>query len=443
MARQKAQKAQKASSKTPNAGPALAQRQRAASEQEAGSRQERNGEAGEVAIPQFFNTTFSAHRVSPLYIGAQPLDQARLDRLAHRLRDTLVGDVVRGVQIGLEATDTPMGQVGPLKAVNFRWFRAADVLGDKISEDWGEPSEERMKGLWVEMQHENAAYVALLLPGFSHPPKGSGTSTASLWNMGLDNPGMGEADRSQFLHLPLLLLRMPQPLKAVIGEWLSTTFDCRVTKLNLGTRTLVGLLEGWIQETGLPRADSGLVLTLAFNAPLTDKGREAVLDLDGDPDGDDEGGGEAAEPGLRTMEISISASDLRRFLRAGKALQKSNQATASTVSSTASWEHDDRERRRLAGPHTDDGWGWLKSKERPAYPLMEALANHLNHHMALNLFHPSVRVTQVSCGGFVLSQSRIKIVKAGDVTEALSRAAWMFVTLLAERVQSGGMPLVT
>ncbi|KAK1246450.1 hypothetical protein MKX08_000252 [Trichoderma sp. CBMAI-0020] len=425
--------------KTQKAGPASAQ----PTQTENQSSHQKEAEAGEVAIPQFFNTTFSTHRVSPLFIGAQKLDQPRLDRLAHRLRDTLVGDVVRGVQIGLEATDTPMGQVGPLKAVTFRWFQAEDILGDK-AENWAELSDEQKRGLWIEMRHENAAYVALLLPGFSRPRQGPSTNipAARLWNMGFDTPDMGEADGSQFLRLPLLLLRMPQALKAVIGEWLSTTFDCRVTKLNLGTQTLVSVLESWMPQTGLPRADSDLVLTLAFNAPVTDPGREAVLRLDGDLD-EDEDEVEATEPGLRSMEISISASDLRRFLRAGRMLQKSKQTTSSAGPGTALWERDDRERRRLAGSHTDDGWGWLKNKDGSEYPLMEALASHLNHHMALNLFHPGVRVIQVSCGGFVLSQSRVKIVKSGDVTDDLSRAAWMFVTLLGERVQGDAVPLGT
>lgn len=423
--------------KTQKAGPASA---RPSTVNQPGHQNE--AEAGEVAIPQFFNTTFSTHRVSPLFIGAQKLDQARLDRLAHRLRDTLVGDVVRGVQIGLEATDTPMGQVGPLKAVTFRWFQAEDILGDK-AENWEELLDEQKRGLWIEMRHENAAYVALLLPGFSRSRQGSqiNTPAAKSWNMGFDTPDMGEADGSQFLRLPLLLLRMPQALKAVIGEWLSTTFDCRVTKLNLGTRTLVSVLESWIPQTGLPRADSDLVLTIAFNAPVTDPGREAILRLDGDLEDEDEV--EATEFGLRSMEISISASDLRRFLRAGKALQKSKQPTSNTSPGTALWERDDRERRRLAGSHIDDGWGWLKNKDGSEYPLMEALASHLNHHMALNLFHPGVRIIQVSCGGFVLSQSRIKVVKSGDVTDDLSRAAWMFVTLLGERVQSDAVSLGT
>ncbi|KAK4078219.1 uncharacterized protein Triagg1_3235 [Trichoderma aggressivum f. europaeum] len=415
----------------------------ASAQQQTASERNQDSDSVQIQVPQFFNTTFSTHRVSPLFIGVQKLDQTRLDRLAHRLRDTLVGDVVRGIQIGLEATDTPTGQVGPLKAVTFRWFQATDILGDKSSESWGELSDEQAKGLWIELRHENAAYVALLLPGFSQKQKAPTTSAASMWSMDIDQPEIGEADSSQFLRLPLLLLRMPQPLKAVIGEWLSTTFDCRVTKLNLGTRTLVGVLEGWIQETGLPRAESDLVLTLAFNAPVTDKGRAAVLPLSGDLGNDEDEDEEAASPGLRSMEICISASDLRRFLRAGKTLLKSRRASSKTSANTPSWEHDDRERRRLAGPHMDDGWGWLKNQEGNSYPLMEALANHLDHHMALNLFHPGVHITQISCGGFVLAQSRIKIVKSGDVTDDLSRAAWMFVTLLGERVRSDEISLVT
>lgn len=84
--------------------------------------------APEDVLPPFFNTTFSTHRVSPLYVGRQELTTQRLDQLAHRLRDTLVGDVVRGIQIGLESTDTPAGQVGSLRSVKIRWFHAQRLL---------------------------------------------------------------------------------------------------------------------------------------------------------------------------------------------------------------------------------------------------------------------------------------------------------------------------
>ncbi|KAJ3484394.1 hypothetical protein NLG97_g7060 [Lecanicillium saksenae] len=230
----------------------------------------------EDVIPPFFNTTFSTHRVSPLFIGAQPLDQTRLDQLAHRLRDTLVGDVVRGIQIGLESLETPAGQVGPLRYVKFRWFSPADVLGDREVLDGapdrarGEAADDLSKGLWVEIRHENAAYIALLLPGYTTLQQ-AGSIKPSDWSM---RPGRlatdNNLDETRFLHLPLLLLRMPQPLKHVIGDWLSTTFDCRVSKLSLGTKTLVNVWEGWIETMGLSTKGPDFVVTLAFNSPLRD-----------------------------------------------------------------------------------------------------------------------------------------------------------------------------
>ncbi|KAK5996824.1 hypothetical protein PT974_02169 [Cladobotryum mycophilum] len=383
----------------------------------------------ESLVPPFFNTTFSTHRISPLYIGTQKLNQTRLDLLAHRLRDTLVGDVVRGIQVGLEATDTPIGQVGPLRAVKFRWFHASAVLSDGELVGGNESLlDDQKQGLWIEIRHENASYVALLLPGYSNSPTGTNNSAAPLWSMQPENPQGAEADQSHFIHLPLLLLRMPQALKSVIGDWLSTTFDCRVSKLNLGTKTLVSVWEGWIQAAGLPSNSADLVLTLAFNAPLAQKDGNNSIDSDDN----------WTEAGLRSMDVSISSSDLRRFLRAGKALQKETRNISS-----GPWENDNRERRRLAGPNVDDGWAWRKNKDGTEHPFTEALAQYLNHYLALNLFHPSVRVVQVSCGGFVLAQSRVKIIRPGGATDDLSRAAWMFVMQLGERIRGGDMPSIT
>ncbi|KAM4063988.1 kinetochore complex sim4 subunit fta1 domain-containing protein [Hirsutella rhossiliensis] len=328
------------------------------------------------ATPPFFNTTFSTHRVSPLFVGPQGLTTSRLELLARRLRDTLVGDVVRGIQI--------------------RRFQPQTILGETPSLD----SEEVEAGLWVEICHENSAYAALLLPSLAESADGQRPS----WATSLTNTmSKTQFDQKQFINLPLLLLRMPHGLKTVIGEWLSTMFDCRVSKLTLGTKTLINVWEGWISSAGIPSKGSDFVMTLAFNAPAT-------------------------EPGLRTLEIAISPSDLGRFLRAGQA-DGSRQVTV-----TAPWEHDPRERRRLAGGNADDGWAWRHGREQPKHPFTEALARYVDHHLAMNLFHPSVRVVQISCGAFVLAQSRLKVVKAGDITPDLTRAAWMFVTQLGARV---------
>ncbi|KAK0710642.1 hypothetical protein B0H67DRAFT_262869 [Lasiosphaeris hirsuta] len=48
--------------------------------------------------------------LSRLHVGRSPLDAQRLQALAQRLRDTLVGDVVRGVEVGLDGEDHVMGR---------------------------------------------------------------------------------------------------------------------------------------------------------------------------------------------------------------------------------------------------------------------------------------------------------------------------------------------
>lgn len=388
----------------------------------------------EEPIPPFFNTTFSTHRVSPLFIGAQELDQTRLDLLAHRLRDTLVGDVVRGIQIGVESLETSSGQVGPLRYIKMRWFHPSDVLGDEelVGDDIGAgrhpATENPQRGLWIEIRHENASYVALMLPGYAPASNSSGLRPQP-WSM---RPGQGtavdEVDPDHFVRLPLLLLRMPQSLKSVIGEWLATTFDCRVSKLSLGTKTLVHIWERWIETAGLSHKGPDFVVTFSFNAPLA-KPEGAASDSD-----EDEITG--TEAGLRSMSVAVSPQDLRRFLRAGETLGPDN-----TTNSAATWMNNARERNRLAGGRSDDGWAWRQAATGDQ-PFTEALGRYINHHLALNMFHPSVRIVQISCGGFVLAQSRLKIVKVGDITEDLSRAAWMFATQLSDRIQGEGLPPV-
>lgn len=373
--------------------------------------------------PPFFNTTFSTHRVSPLYVGPQGLTTSRLERLARRLRDTLVGDVVRGIQVGLESTETPIGQVGPLRTVKIRRFQPQTILGEPLPLDSEQDSDKVDSGLWIEICHESAAYAALLLPRFA----GSTDSHHPSWAANLTNTkGQAELDQQQFIDLPLLLLRMPQGLKTIIGEWLSTTFDCRVNKLTLGTKTLIGVWEGWISSAGIPNKGSDFVITLAFNIPVRETG-DAASNPDPEVESD--------TPGLRTLDITISPSDLGRFLRTGE-MDDSRRGTIA-----APWERDPRERRRLAGGNADDGWAWRHGEERPKHPFTEALAQYVDHHLAMNLFHPSVGVVQISCGAFVLAQSRLKVVKVGEMTPDLARAAWMFVTQLGARVCDGSRSL--
>ncbi|KAH7260554.1 kinetochore complex Sim4 subunit Fta1-domain-containing protein [Fusarium solani] len=372
----------------------------------------------EELTPPFFNTTFSTHRVSPLHVGPEGLTASRLESIASRLRDTLVGDVVRGIQVGLETTDTPMGQVGPLKVVKVEWFRASTLLGEESSEthlemprgDQSELPEEQKQGLWINIRHENAAYVAILLPGLSESPQ-----------------SRSDGQHDNFVHLPLLLMRMPLQLKTVVADWLSATFDCRVSRVTLGTKTILGVWESWVESNGPNARGADFTVTLAFNTPVPAGNDPTSIDLDRTRD-------EAVPaPGLRSIDITISAQDLRRFLRAGQTIRPSDKSF---------WKGDVRERRRLAGGNTDDGWAWRTAQDTKTNPFTEALGSYLHHHLALDLFHPSVQVTQISCTGFVLGQGRLKILMLGDMTQSFSHAAWAFVAQLGERVKGEHLPPV-
>ncbi|KAM5354283.1 hypothetical protein ACJ41O_000933 [Fusarium nematophilum] len=371
------------------------------------------------STPPFFNTTFSTHRVSPLYVGPEGLTSLRLDAAASRLRDTLVGDVVRGIQVGLEATDTPMGQVGPLRAVKIQWFRAGTFLGEDpsgdnlevVSGDQSELPDDQKQGLWIDIRHENAAYAAILLPGLADSSLSRLAET-----------------QDSFIHLPLLLMRMPLQLKSVISDWLAATFDCRVSRVSLGSKTILGVWESWVASVGLNDRGADLTVSLAFNAPLQTSEEETSSDADHQHADEN-----ASTPGLRSIDVTISAQDLRRFVQAGKQMGPLEKNP---------WKGDARERRRLAGGNTDDGWAWRTKEAVKANPFTEALGWYLDHHLALNLFHPSVRVTQVSCAGFVLGSGRLKILMLGDMSQSLSRAAWAFVSQLGKRVRGEELPQV-
>ncbi|KAI6785521.1 uncharacterized protein J7T54_007164 [Emericellopsis cladophorae] len=392
----------------------------------------------EDPIPSFFNHSFSTYRVSPLHVGDEPLTEARLGALSRRLRDVLVGDVVRGVHIGLESSATAAGaQVGVLKAVRVRLFRAEDVFGTGVqdSEDvgsaWAALSDEQKRGLWISVQYENTSYHALLLPTIQQQDK----ATPQAWQMQPGNSrlrGKQSASRDDiFLHLPLMLFRMPLALRNIISDWLSTTFDCRVSKLALGTRTLVTVWEEWIDAIGIAARGSDFVITLAFNAPLADPSRAA------DNDDEEDEGPQSYKSGLRSIDITMQPQDLRRFVRAGKAIAEPRAKTG------ASWETDHRERRRLAGNDSDNGWAWLLSGQATEQqPFTNALARYLDHHLALNLFHPSVRVVQIAANGYVLASSRLKIVSKDAPNSSLSKATWMFITTIGQRISGEALPAI-
>lgn len=227
---------------------------------------------------------------------------------------------------------------------------------------------------------------------------------------------------------------MPQALKGVIADWIAASFDCRVSKVNFGTRTLISIWEAWIRVLPIEKGPD-FNITLAFHLPPDSSNVNERAVTDSKTNEADQNAGLKA--GLRNIDITIKPRDLRKFVRAGENLRPAEGT------GRPSWENDPRERRRLAGGNADDGWAWRTDANQKEDPFTEALARYLDHHLALNLFHPGVRVVQITCGGFVLAQSRLKIARiGGEVSTELSQAAWMFVMQLGERVAASQTPAV-
>ncbi|KAL2876585.1 hypothetical protein SGCOL_008162 [Colletotrichum sp. CLE4] len=385
--------------------------------------------------PPFFNTTFSTHRASPLYVGTNTLSFPRLQTLSQRLRDTLVGDVVRGVQVGLEGSDSSLGRAGPLEKVGIRWVGVEALLGaaddtdpdlsrDLVSDPFGADDAARKKRCLVfEMRYENALCTAVLLPSLSE--KIAEESTGGLQsanNLGV--PGLlassDSKDDRNFLHLPLLLLRMPAPLKTIIVDFLSSTFDCRISPLRLGTKGLTTAWKRWIEDAGLPSQGAlakDMVLTLGFYIPpaVTSDGTDEQP-----PDG----------LGIKSIDIIIPAEELKRFTKEGRAL--TNPTVTNKTGLTQGYQDDPRKRKKLAGGKADEGWGWVDGGGDQQEAFLHALGAYLENHLALNLFHPGVRVTKIACGGFVLSEGRVKVfVPPGDDDEVFEPVRNLISDLIA------------
>lgn len=404
----------------------------------------------------FYNTTFSTHRVSPLYIGKQPLNARRLEPLAHRLREILVGDVVRGVEVGLgrgDADDALMGRSGSLEAVEMRWARMTSVLdldgtgtadqskkrrrgGDKEA-DWQDTVAElrERNALYIALHYEAASFTALLLPSISTDSDTDAaslpTATAAFSINDSASQAQPSADPDHFLSMPLLLMRMPAPLKAVISDFLATTFDCRVSPLRLGTRSLIQGWESWIESAGLPSRGplaKDVVLNLGFYLPPPDQDNDNLPTPPVSDQDDASGNFDNTSLGLKAIDIIIPATEFRKFVDAAESMVRT---TSQSDKHKWGWETDIRKRRKLAGRQYEEGWEWMAPKLQDLttpssrdpnpqleQPFIDALGRYLSHHLGLNLFHPSVRVTKIACGGFVMSEGRLKIFAPADLGEA-------------------------
>jgi hypothetical protein len=249
----------------------------------------------------------------------------------------LKGDNIRGVEVDFAGTEGALPNLGPLEACNW------DIIGDE--DEWinrhqhlvdPEASQlprsvppEQARGLEVTLEYEKHSYNALLLrdPSATKSPEG-------------------------FTSLPLLMLKMPAPVRAVFLNYIRTSFDAHVTPFRLSPTFLTSTLETYFRR--LTAANS--------SQAIRDVIRQVQLQL--------------AFPnqstGLKHIQVTISGNDVPGFVKRGKLLRKTTKT-----------------------------------------PFTNALASYLQKHLAIDLSNPKVQVSKITCNAFTLSTDRLKVAVPG------------------------------
>ncbi|KAF2427223.1 hypothetical protein EJ08DRAFT_559898, partial [Tothia fuscella] len=293
-----------------------------------------------------YNSTFTTYRTSPLYHGATPL-LTNLEIHARRLREVLAGDALRSAQLG--GLYMPSGSLESctwkLLGDESAWERAQEALADGEEAVGLSPNE--VRGIFVEVRYEKATHSAILL--------GESNKTTL-------TPG--------FTSVPLLLVRMPAPLRELFLSYLTTSFDTRISPMKLRSSFLTSMLETIVEQTQYSSQDEDPSLNLA----ALRKGVGLQLAFP------------SVVPHLKNLDISIAADDIAGFLSRGKPLWQHHQAqTQQRVTNF-----------RPSSPITG--------------PFTSSLSVYLNNHIVLTLDHPCVVVSKVVTGPFALAgEGKLKV----------------------------------
>ncbi|KAI9879837.1 MAG: hypothetical protein M1830_006860 [Pleopsidium flavum] len=323
---------------------------------------------GEEPYP-LYNTTYTLHRLSPLYHGAAPLlDDATLADHARRFRDILKGDVLRGVRVGLGDNDEGLERAGSLQGC--RWTllgheRAwAERNGGSGAPEAKGKGVNEVAGVLAVIQYEKNTYTAVML------------------RESRENGAMMDGG---FSHLPLLMTRMPAPLRETFLDYLSSTFDTRPSPIKLSSAFLTSSLEHYLDDltTGQDR--------LQFSANMKTIVKDIQVTLALSP---------PVAPLLKNLDITISQDDILRFLSRGKRIRQQQPATDTALS----------RKRKLSSLECTDF-------AQPG-PFTAALSHYMDAHLAMSLTHPDISISKIACGAFVLgAEGKVKIFAPENVSE--------------------------
>ena len=281
-----------------------------------------------------YNRSYLLYRVSPLLNRDAPLlNERNLRTHAQRLRNQLKGDNIRGVEVDYPSIGDALPNLGPLEDCSWdilpdedEWINRQRYLVDPdASQISSSVPPERARGLGVTLEYEKQSYNALLLrdPGTTVSPDG-------------------------FTSLPLLMLKMPLPIRDVFINYLKTTFDAHVSPLRLQPDFLSSTLETYFRHLSAPNSTQS----------IRDVVRQLQLQISFP----------SSTSLLKHIDITISGDDVSGFVKRGRLLQARSQT-----------------------------------------PFTAAITSYLQKHLALDLAHQKVHITKATCGSFTLSTDRLKL----------------------------------
>jgi hypothetical protein len=284
-----------------------------------------------------YNSTFLLYRVSPLYHGDAPLLQERaLQTHSRRLRDVLKGDNLRGVQVDFASADSAVASSGPLNECEWNmigdessWVAYHQHMDGSQSQDTPSVTPDSARGLMVDLYYAKHSYNALLLrdPVVTTSP-------------------------TEFTNFPLLLVRMPAPIREIFLNYISTTFDARVSPFKPNPSFLTSALESHLTHlTAASSTQSIPEIIKVLGLQLTFPALNSTL--------------------LKHIDLSIARDDVPGFHTRGKLILQRNRS-------------------RTTKDNT---------------PFTTALSEYLAAHLALTNIddNKNIHVSKIGCGAFNIS----------------------------------------
>ncbi|KAL4992609.1 kinetochore complex Sim4 subunit Fta1-domain-containing protein [Aspergillus falconensis] len=334
------------------------------------------------------NTSWTSHRLSPLHYeinqdsGPESLltFKAALDTYAARLRDHLTNSLAGAGGPTLQHDPATSTTLGALQSCTWEAISSLSFLSpDPVSQDGNgsamEQNQEEPAGLLITLTYENATYKAALLgPGsVSRSQSQSQEQTQKKRKRGRPSMKSSIMTVSASIHLPLLLTRLPKPLRESLISFLSSNFDTYVSALRISSQDLCGVLESYT---------SGLTPAGAVNASVDVEEiiRELHLTLSFAP---------PIAPSLKALNVNITRETVGSFIPS----PRSTSGGSSVLSGLSAY----------LSKH-------LAMELGLPLPAGEAAAA-----TGSSLVGGYVRLTRIACAGFVVtSEGRLKIVARGD-----------------------------